>query len=89
VIALGDLRYAIPVVGPDDIVLGAVQPTARTLPPSTKVEGVMITAPGTIRPEVRVEDVVAQLREDHLDHVLVTKVSGALVGIVVTDELHV
>lgn len=89
VVALGHLRYAVPVLGPGDVVLGAVQPAARDLPPQTPVERAMVPAPGTIRPDVRVEDVIQQLRADHLDHVLVTTVSGVLVGIVVTDELHV
>ena len=89
VIALGDVRFAVPVLGPGDVVVGAVQPTARGLPTETRIEAVMIPAPGTIRPDLRVDDVVRQLREDHLDHVLVTTVSGVLVGLVVTDELHV
>jgi predicted transcriptional regulator len=89
VIALGDLRYAVPVLGPDDVVLGAVQPSARALPPSTRVEDAMNPAPGTIRPDVRVDDVAEQLRADHLDHVLVTTVSGVILGIVVREELHV
>jgi CBS domain-containing protein len=88
-VALGDVLYAVPVLGPGDVVVGALQPTARSLPPSTRVEDAMIPAPGTIRPDVRVEDVARQLRDDHLDHVLVTTASGVLVGIVVTDELHV
>ena len=41
----------------------------------------MIPAPGTIRPEKRVEDVVRQLYRDSLDHVFVTTVGGALLGI--------
>jgi CBS domain-containing protein len=49
----------------------------------------MTPAPGTIRPDVRVDDVAEQLRADHLDHVLVTTVSGVIVGIIVTEELHV
>lgn len=89
VVALGDLRYAVPVLGPVGVVVGAVQPSARTLPASTPVEDAMIPAPGTIRPDVRVDDVVRQLRGDHLDHVFVTTGSGVLVGVVVTDEIHV
>jgi CBS-domain-containing membrane protein len=89
VIALGDLRFAVPVLGPGDVVVGALEPTARSLPADTLVEAVMIPAPGTIRPDLRVDDVVQQLRDDHLNHVLVTTVSGVLVGLVVTDELHV
>ena len=89
VVALGDLQFSVPVLGPDDVVVGAIQPAARTLPLDTPVERVMTPAPGTIRPDVRVDDVASQLREDHLDHVLVTTASGVLVGIVVTEELHV
>jgi len=89
VVALGDLRYAVPVLGPDDVVLGAVEPSARALPGDTPVERAMTPAPGTIRPDVRVDDVARQLHDDHLDHVLVTTVSGVLVGLIVTEELHV
>jgi len=89
VIALGELRYAIPVLGPDDVVLGAVQPAGRALPPTTRVEDAMSSAPGTIRPDVRVEEVAVQLRDDNLDHVFVTTTSGVLIGLIVTDELHV
>jgi CBS-domain-containing membrane protein len=49
----------------------------------------MIPAPGTIRPEMRIDDVVKQLAEDGLDHVLVTAVDGSLVGRVVVDQLDV
>ena len=89
VVALGELQYAVPVLGPGDIVIGAVQPTARALPPDTVVDDVMTSAPGTIRPELRIDEVAQQLRDDGLDHVLVTSVDGRLVGIVVTEELHV
>jgi CBS domain-containing protein len=89
VAALGMLRYAVPVLGPGDVVVGAVEPAARALPHDTPVERAMTPAPGTIRPDVRVEPAVRQLRDDGLDHVLVTTVSGVLVGIVVTDEIHV
>jgi hypothetical protein len=33
--------------------------------------------------------VITQLRRDGLDHVLVTAVDGVLLGVVVTDDLHV
>jgi hypothetical protein len=38
---------------------------------------------------MRVDEVIRQLRRDGLDHVFVTAVSGVLVGLVVTEELHV
>ena len=48
----------------------------------------MIAAPGTIRPELRLEDAVAQLQRDGLDHVLVTAVDGTLVGLLAADDVH-
>jgi hypothetical protein len=48
----------------------------------------MVPAPGTIRPELRIGETVEQLRRDRLDHVFVTAVNGALLGLAVTEELH-
>jgi rhodanese-related sulfurtransferase len=89
VAALRPARFPIPVLDENGVLLGAVDPTATALPSDTKVTDVMIPAPGTIRPELRVDEVVEQLRKDGLDHVFVTAVSGRLIGEVVTDELRV
>ena len=88
-VALGPQDYPVPVVNAEGVVLGAVYPTATTLPPDTRLRDVMVPAPGTIRPELRVDDVAAQLAKDGLDHVFVTTVSGVLVGLVITEQLHV
>jgi rhodanese-related sulfurtransferase len=85
--ALGQQRYPIPVVDADGRVLGAVDPMAAGLNRDTPVAELMIPAPGTIRGEMRVDDVVRQLDKDGLDHVLVTTVDGTLVGRAVVDEL--
>jgi len=87
--ALPQTRFPTPVVTDDAVVLGAVHPTARALPPSTRLADVMTPAPGTIRPEMRIEEVAAQLERDGLDHVFVTAVNGTLVGLAVLAELHV
>jgi rhodanese-related sulfurtransferase len=87
VVAVGEQRFAVPVVGTDDVLLGAVEPSVAKLPGSTPVREVMTPAPRTIRPEGRVDEVVEQLRRDRLDHVFVTAVNGVLLGRVVTDEL--
>ena len=87
--ALGEQRFPVPVTGDDGVVLGALHPTAAALPPATLVADVMVPAPGTIRPELRIDEVAEQLKKDGLDHVFVTAVNGVLVGLVVTDELHV
>ena len=89
VVALGPQEYPVPVVDDAHVVLGALDPAATGLPPTTPVVDVMIPAPGTIRPEKRVDDVVQQLADDGLDHVLVTAVDGSLIGRVVMDRLHV
>ncbi|WP_116995429.1 CBS domain-containing protein [Desertimonas flava] len=77
------------VVSDDGVLLGALQPTARTLAPDTPVADVMIPAPATIRPELRVEEAVRQLEDDGLAHVFVTAVNGTLLGLAVVAELHV
>jgi rhodanese-related sulfurtransferase len=88
-LTLDEQERLVVVIDDHDIVLGALESTARALPADTLVARAMIPAPGTIRPEQRIDEVVEQLRQDHLDHVLCTSVSGALLGIVVTEELHV
>ena len=89
VVALGPQDYPVPVTDGADVVVGAVDPVATGLPPTTPVADVMIPAPGTIRPEMRVDDVVRQLAKDGLDHVLVTAVDGSLIGRVEVDQLRV
>ena len=86
--ALGAVRFPVPVVADGDVVVGAVDPIAAALPPDTRIDGLMIAAPGTIRHELRLEEAVEQLQRDGLDHVLVTAVDGTLVGLVVAEDLH-
>jgi CBS domain-containing protein len=71
------------------VLLGSVAHTALGLDPQTPVERVMNPAPGTIRPDERVDDVMQQIDKDHLDHVYVTTADGVLVGIVLRGETHV
>jgi CBS domain-containing protein len=89
--SFGSLRGDLPtaVLGSGDVLLGVVQPTALSLPAITPVERVMITAPGTIRPDLRVDDALRHLHDDGLDHVYVTTVSGVLVGLVTPADLPV
>ena len=77
------------VLGENRVLLGALHPPARRLPPQTPVQRAMQPAPATIRPDLRIEDVVDQLEKDGLDHVFVTTASGVLVGLAVRDMLHV
>jgi ABC-type transporter Mla maintaining outer membrane lipid asymmetry permease subunit MlaE len=88
-VALGAQRWPTPVVSADGILVGAVYPTAATLSSSSPIERVMVPAPGTIRPDLRIDEVLEQLKRDGLDHVFVTAVDGVLLGLIVTQELHV
>jgi rhodanese-related sulfurtransferase len=85
--ALAEQRFPVPITNADRVLLGAVEPSAAAKLPTTPVAEVMVPAPRTIRPEVRVDDAVAQLRKDGLDHVFITAVNGVLVGLVITDQL--
>jgi rhodanese-related sulfurtransferase len=76
------------VIADDGTLLGSVDPSARSLPGDTPVAQAMAPAPGTIRPELRIEEVAKRLRDDSLDHIFVTTVSGVLLGLVVADRLH-
>jgi rhodanese-related sulfurtransferase len=86
-VALDGERFPVPVVARDGVLLGTVAGDADAQPATTRVEDVMLPAPRTIRPEVRLDDAREQLRRDRLDHVLVTAVNGVLIGRVVTEEL--
>jgi rhodanese-related sulfurtransferase len=77
------------VVGDDGVLLGSLDAIAAELPADTPVRRAMSPAPGTIRPELRVEEVAKRLHDDALDHIFVTAVNGTLLGIVVTERLHV
>jgi Mg/Co/Ni transporter MgtE len=83
-----DRAEPIAVVDARGVLLGAVQPEAAKLPAATRIERIMNPAPSTIRPELRVDAVAKQLRDDHLDHVFVTAVNGTLFGIVALADLH-
>ena len=87
VVDLDRQRFPVPVVNREGVLLGAVEPSAAAKPATTRVEEVMVPAPRTIRPEVRLDDAREQLCRDRLDHVFVTAVNGVLVGRIVTEEL--
>ena len=87
VVGLDEQRFPVPVVDRDGVLLGAVEPSAAAKPATTPVEDVMVPAPRTIRPEVRLDDAREQLRRDRIDHVFVTAVNGVLAGRIVTEEL--
>lgn len=73
------------VIGAGGVLLGVLDPLVTRLPAATFVEDIMVTAPGTIRPDVRLDDALQQLDDDHLAHTLVTTARGVLVGLLVRD----
>jgi Mg/Co/Ni transporter MgtE len=83
------IDHRVAVLDAGGVLLGAVDAEAAALPPDTPIERIMMPAPSTIRPDLRVEEVVRRLRDDHLDRVFVTAVNGTLFGVVELDELHV
>jgi rhodanese-related sulfurtransferase len=84
-----DWEAPVAVVADDGTLLGSLDPAACNLPGDTPVARAMAPAPGTIRPELRIEEVADRLRRDSLDHIFVTTVSGVLLGVVVPERLHV
>ena len=88
VVALGDIPYTVVVLGPDDVVVGALRPAVSTrCPLGHRVRDIMIPAPATIRPDLRVEEVARRFAKDGLDHVLVSTVNGVLIGLVTMEVL--
>ena len=84
--ALGDTTGPIAVVDDAGVLLGALDQQAAALPPSTPVDTAMTPAPGTIRPELRLDDAVQQLRDDGLAFSFVTTARGQLLGLLCSDE---
>ena len=88
-VAVAAAERPVAVLSTDGVLVGSLSTVSLALPGDTLVEEVMVTAPGTIRPDLRVEEALEQLREDGLDHVYVTTVSGVLVGLIVQGHVHV
>lgn len=84
----GDVDGPVAVLGPGGVLVGGlVGATARSLPGDTPVRDAMFPAPGTIRPELRIDEVAERLADDGLEHVFVTTVGGVLLGLVRRDAL--
>src|SRR4051794_33872175 len=83
-----DADDIVAVVGPPGVLVGSVDVHAVSLPAATAVADVMEPAPGTIRQEKSVDEVVQQLRDDGLGQVFVTTIGGVLLGVVRTERLH-
>lgn len=80
-------RYPVAVLGSNGVLVGSIDDDAASLPGETPVPQVMKPAPRTIRGELRIDKAAERLRKDRLDHVFVTTVNGALLGLVSPDDL--
>lgn len=76
----GDDSLPIAVLDADGVLLGALDRIAASLDTGTAVADAMVPAPGTIRPDMTIDDAVAQLRKDGLPYALVTTARGELLG---------
>ena len=86
---LGVVHHAVAVLGSDGVLLGALDPLAANLPQATPVDDAMVSAPGTIRPDVRIDDALKQLADSGLSYTFVTTARGVIVGIIDAKESHV
>jgi hypothetical protein len=67
------------------VLLGSLDRRAAGLDPATPVADAMVPAPGTIRPDMTIDDALAQLRKDGLTFTFVTTARGELVGLLPAD----
>jgi CBS domain-containing protein len=74
------------VVNDEGIVFGKLFGDHFSAAPGTRVHDVMLKGPSTYRPDVPLADVLAQMDERDLDHVLVTTQEGELLGILFRDD---
>jgi rhodanese-related sulfurtransferase len=91
-VTASDVRAEEASVGPiavlDDagVLLGSLDEAALQLPGDTPVERAMTPAPGTVRPDMRLDAALRQLADDGLASTFVTTARGELVGLLLRDE---
>jgi CBS domain-containing protein len=76
------------VVDDAGVLVGAVSSGHHQVPADTVVTRIMDPSPRTVRPDLRVDDVLAELRDEGADHAFVTTSSGILIGLIVTTQTH-
>lgn len=82
---LQEMAGPIAVVGSGGVLLGSLDPLSLRLPADTIVEAAMIRAPGTIRPDMRLDDALKQLHDDGLAFTHVTTARGEVLGLLFAD----
>jgi CBS domain-containing protein len=76
------------VVDDERIVLGLLEAEALAGDPATPVDQVMRSAPATLRPHLRLEEVAQHLAKHKTHHVLITTPEGRLIGVVERSDLE-
>jgi rhodanese-related sulfurtransferase/CBS domain-containing protein len=76
------------VVDERGVVLGVVRAEAANLAPDTPVAQVMQPAPPTVRPSIPLRELAETMDHDGQRHLLVTTLSGKLLGLVRRSELE-
>lgn len=85
---LGGWPMALVVGGPQRVVLGLVRAEALGLDDDRPVVEVMQEGPSTYRPHVSAEEMSANLKKSPLPWVVVTTLSGGLVGVARPEDIH-
>jgi rhodanese-related sulfurtransferase len=75
------------VLDADHVVLGVVRAEAAETAPELPVTTAMQPAPPTVRPSIPLRDLVSTMDKNGEAHLLVTTLSGRLIGLVRRDEL--
>jgi hypothetical protein len=85
---LGEGALCLVVAGPDRIVVGLVRADALGPDGHRRMSEVMQEGPSTYRPHVTAAELSPKLRSSPVPWVIVTRLSGSLVGVAWPDAVH-
>jgi hypothetical protein len=85
---LGGWDLALVVTGPDRVVVGLVEAGALGDGDDRSVVEVMKEGPSTYRPQVSAQEMSENLEGSRAQYVVVTTISGALVGVARPERIH-
>jgi rhodanese-related sulfurtransferase/CBS domain-containing protein len=74
------------VVSETGIVLGRLRRSTLDCPPDLPAEQLMEAGPSTVRPDIKLEDLVERLRKRDFHYAVVTEPTGRLIGVVRRSE---
>ena len=85
---LGSWELCLVVAGPEPVVLGLVRAEALGLEDTRPIVEVMQEGPSTYRPHVTAEEMSANLQSRPAPWVVVTTLSGHLIGVARPEQIH-